>query len=113
MNVAEKLHIIAVSLNRFLKVLQKNIVTNEHHYPVAGPLWSWSYVSWIYNYLCNQWLRRGVLDITLSLSVICDRSVVFSRYSCFLHQQNKPPWYNWKIVENGVKHHNPLSSSSI
>ena len=41
-------------------------------------LWSWSYGSWIYNYLCNQclsplmWVRnhswRGVLDTTL-----CDK----------------------------------------
>ena len=41
----------------------------------AGPLWSWSYGSWIYSYLCKQclsplplwvWIiiRRGVLDIT-------------------------------------------------
>ena len=40
------------------------------------PSWSWSYGSWIYNYLCNQclsllmlWVRtplkRGVLDTTL------------------------------------------------
>ena len=44
----------------------------------SGPLWSWSYDSWIYIYLCNQclsplvwiWtpLRRGVLDTTL-----CDK----------------------------------------
>jgi hypothetical protein len=44
-----------------------------------GPSWSWSYGSWIYNYLCNQclsllklWvpipLSRGVLDTTL-----CDK----------------------------------------
>ena len=44
-----------------------------------GPLWSWSYGSWIYNYLCNQclsplmlWLwiplKRDVLDATL-----CDK----------------------------------------
>ena len=43
---------------------------------MGGPSWSWSYVSWIYNYLCNQclspiklwvWTRswRGVLDTTL------------------------------------------------
>jgi len=43
---------------------------------LEGPSWSWSYGSWIYNYLCNQclsplklWvripLRRGVLDTTL------------------------------------------------
>ena len=38
-----------------------------------GLLWSWSYDSWIYNYLCNQWLspltlwvRLGVLDTTFS-----------------------------------------------
>jgi hypothetical protein len=43
-----------------------------------------------------------------SLSVICDRSVVFSGYSCFLHQLNWLPRYtsNWNIVESGVKHHN-------
>jgi len=40
-----------------------------------GPSWSWSYGSWIYNYLCNQCLSlqscefeprswRGVLDTT-------------------------------------------------
>ena len=54
----------------------------------------------IYNYLCNQsispltlwvWIpfRWGVLDTTLCdkvLSVSCDRSVVFSGYSGFLHQ---------------------------
>jgi hypothetical protein len=40
-----------------------------------GPWWSWSYGSWIYNYMCNQCLspqawvripvRLGVLDTTL------------------------------------------------
>jgi len=41
--------------------------------------WSWSHGSWIYNYLCNQYLsplklwawiplRRGVLDTT-----VCDQ----------------------------------------
>ena len=45
---------------------------------VEGPSWSWSYCSWIYNYLCNQclssltwvWtpLRWGVLNTTL-----CDK----------------------------------------
>jgi len=47
--------------------------------PVQRPSWSWSYGTWIYNYLCNQYLspqrlwvwtplRRGVLDTTL-----CDK----------------------------------------
>ena len=35
------------------------------------------------------------------MSVTCDMSVVFSRYSAF------PPRYNWNIVESGVKHHEP------
>ena len=41
------------------------------------------------------------------MSVPCDRSVIFSWYSGFLHQSNLPPRYNWNIVESGVKHHKP------
>ena len=69
-------------------------------YLYSGPLWSWLYGSWIYNYLCNQclsplklWVRillmRGVLDATICdkvWSVTCSRSVVFSGYS----NQTKP-----------------------
>jgi len=60
-----------------------------------GPPWSWSYGSWIYNYLCNQYL--SLLKCTRctwynfmqqSLSVACDRLVVFSWYSDFIHQKN-------------------------
>jgi hypothetical protein len=51
-------------------ILTDIFITNE------GPSWSWSYGSWISNYLCNQYLsplmlwvrnplRRGVLDTTL------------------------------------------------
>jgi hypothetical protein len=50
-----------------------------HTFLIRGPSWSWSYGSWIYNYLCNQclspltlWvripLRWGVFDTTL-----CDK----------------------------------------
>jgi hypothetical protein len=35
----------------------------------------------------------------------CDRSVVFCGSFGFLHLGNWPPWYNWKIYESGVKHH--------
>jgi len=46
-----------------------------------GMLWSWLYCSWIYNYLCNQYLspqtlwvwitlRQGVLDTTFIF--VCD-----------------------------------------
>ena len=71
-----------------------------------GPPWSWSYGSWIYNYLCSQclsplmlWVRTPfmmAMCIWYSLSVICDRSVVFSRF---------PPWNSWNIAESDVKHH--------
>jgi hypothetical protein len=60
-----------------------------------GPSWSWSYGSWIYNYLCNQCLSPLTLRVPNpfmgrctrynimweSLSVTCGRSVVFSGYS--------------------------------
>jgi hypothetical protein len=66
--------------------------------PLKGP--SWSYGSRIYNYLCNQCLSPLMLRVWIpfmarctqynimwwSLSVTCDRSVVFSGHSGFLHQ---------------------------
>jgi hypothetical protein len=72
-----------------------------------------SYGSWIYNYLCNQWcdvssnLDQGEVYKIMwwSLSMTCDRSVVFSGSSGFIHQSNWPPPYNCNIVESGVKHH--------
>jgi hypothetical protein len=65
-----------------------------------GPSWSWLYGSRIYNYLCNQfpsslklWVRTTFMArctrhniMWYSLPVTCDRSAVFSGYSCFLHQ---------------------------
>ena len=64
-----------------------------------GPSWSWSYSSWIYNYLWNQglsplklWVLTPFMarctrnNMWWSLSVTCDRSVVFAGYSDFLHQ---------------------------
>ena len=35
----------------------------------------------------------------VSLSVTCSRTVVFSGCSCFLHQYNLMPQYNWNIVK--------------
>ena len=52
--------------------------TKVYQEDMTGPLRSWLYGSWIYNYLCNQCLspltfriplRRGVLDTTL-----CDKA---------------------------------------
>ena len=46
----------------------------------------------------------------MRLSVTCDRSVVFSGYSGFLHTQKTDcQRYNWNIVESGVKRHNTKS----
>ena len=44
-----------------------------------------------------------------SLSVTCDRAMVFSVYPGFLHQWNWPPRFNWNVDESGVKHHNPYT----
>ena len=33
---------------------------------VEGPLWSWSYGSWIYNYLCNQCLSPLTLCVRIA-----------------------------------------------
>jgi hypothetical protein len=56
-----------------------------------GPLWSWSYGSWIYNYLGNQclspltWRVRTLLDTTLCDKVYQWSVVFFIRCSGFLH----------------------------
>ena len=36
-----------------------------------GPLWSWSYGSWIYNYLCNQCLSPLMLWVRISIRARC------------------------------------------
>jgi len=64
----------------------------------VGRSWPWSYGSWICNYLCNQCLSPLMLWVWISikarcttlcdesLSLTCDRFVVFSWSSGFLHQ---------------------------
>ena len=50
---------------------------------MEGPLWSWSYGGWVYNYLCNQclspltlwvWIpfRRGLFSTTLCDKIVSD-----------------------------------------
>ena len=65
-------------------------------FPVQS--WSWSYGSWIYNYLCNQCLKLWVRNPFMarcnwynimwsSSSVTCDRPMIFYRIlyqSCFV-----------------------------
>ena len=57
--------------------------------------------------------RRGVLDTTICDKVCQWLAVIFSGYSGFLHQWNWPPWYNWYIVEIGVKHHKPTKPTNL
>ena len=88
-------------------------VFNQSFITESCPWWC---NSWIYNYVCNQCLSPFVLWVRIlirevynsmwsSLAVTCDRSVVFSESSDFLHKWNWPSWYSWNIVERGVKHY--------
>ena len=105
--LCEELYIVAFFV-RFYKSMVEYfrpslIFWNVHMiYIYKGSSWSWSYGSWIYNYLCNQCLsplnvmssnptHAWCTHYTImwsSLSGACDRSVVFSRYSSFLHSCN-------------------------
>ena len=106
-----------------LLVLDLHIQYRETYLDVF-PLWIIDAVAvvivcWIDTYLCNQCLTPLMLLVRTpfmarctrynimwtSLSVICDRSVVFSGNFGFLHQQIWPLRYNWNIVESGVPHH--------
>ena len=88
---------------------------------------SWSYGSWIYNYLCNTclsslkvWIRfplwRGVLDTTL-----CDKVgqwLATGRWFYLgtpLSSTNKTDRHenNSNIVESGVKHNNHTTSYAL
>jgi hypothetical protein len=46
------------------------------------------------SYLCVLHVFKLTFPFEYSLSVTCDRSVVFSGYSSFLHQKNWLPQYN-------------------
>ena len=99
----------AIHWNKFTYQIHK------HH---IFKLWtSWSYGSWIYNYLMsNQCLSPLKLWVRIPLMVRCN---VLDRTLCdqvcqwlatghgFLHQWNWPPKYNWNIVKSGVKDHYP------
>ena len=46
---------------------------------------------------------RGAQHYVIHFSVTCDRSLVFSGFTGFLHQWNRPSRYNWNFVERDVK----------
>ena len=80
-----------------------------------GLSWSWSYGSWIYDYMCNRcllpiklWVRtpswRGVLDTKLC-DKVCQWHATGRRLSLgtsvfFTNKTNR--------LENGVEHHKPI-----
>jgi len=67
---------------------------------IKGPLLSWSFDSWIFNYKCNQclspltlWVRIWIMArrtryifIWYIFSVTLDRTMIFSEYPCFSKQ---------------------------
>ena len=77
-----------------------------------GQLWSWAYGSWIYNYLCKQWLSPLTLWVWMSLNRVYSIQHYVNKFTSdlrqvgiFLHQYNWTPRYSWNIV--GIKPHNP------
>ena len=57
--------------------------------------WSWSYGSWIYNYLCNQYLSLLTLWFQIPLM------------ARFFLGGPVSSWYNWNIIAGGIKRYNP------
>jgi hypothetical protein len=99
----------------------KTVVYFKLWYQVS--LWSCSYDSWIYNYLCNQCLSPLTLWIRIplmarctrynimwqSLSVTCGRSVFFFTDTLVssTNKTDRQSWYNWnllKVVLNTIIH---------
>ena len=104
------------NLNLYIILVYAFEVEFNLHLIFRGPSWSWSYGSWIYNYMCNQSLSslklfeprswRGVLDATVC-DKVCQLLPTSQWFSpCTLvSSTNKPDQYNWNTVESSVKHH--------
>ena len=90
------------------------------HYSIVfrGQSWSWSYGSWIYNYLCNQCPSPLKLWVRTPFMVRCTRHTL-SYKVCQWHptdgwffpgtpvtSTNKTDHHD--ISESGVKYHKPL-----
>jgi hypothetical protein len=50
---------------------RKPDIFNIHYVTCKEPSWSWSYGSWIYNYLCNQYLSPLKLWVRTQFMVRC------------------------------------------
>ena len=82
-----------------------------------GPSWPWSYGSWIYNYLRNQYRLPLMLWVRISIRDYVQHYVIkfvsdLRKVGEFLWILRFPPpikltapRYNWNIVESGVKSH--------
>ena len=87
-----------------------------------GMSWSWSYGSWIFNFLCNQCMP--ITTNLVSLNPVHGEVYLIQHYvlkfvsdlrhvSGFLRKLRFPPRYNWNIVESGIKHHKPNHMWSV
>ena len=54
--------------------------------PLPGSWWSWSYVSWIYNYLCNQCLSPLKLRVRTPFMARCTRYNICDKFVSDLWQ---------------------------
>jgi hypothetical protein len=92
-------------INILLICITKDIYFYHLHRNL-GSSWSWSYGSWIYNYLCNHYHHKscefdscswwGVLDTTLC-DKVCQWLAAGLGFSTFINK-NWPPRYEWNIV---------------
>jgi hypothetical protein len=57
----------------YIKHLYKLLIILYTPAKREGQSWSWSYGSWIYNYLCNQCLSPLKLSVWIPLMVRCTR----------------------------------------
>ena len=99
-----------VTQNKLTVLLLLICITKDiyfyHLHRNLGSSWSWSYGSWIYNYLCNHYHHKscefdscswwGVLDTTLC-DKVCQWLAAGLGFSTFINK-NWPPRYEWNIV---------------
>ena len=86
---------------------------------IKGWSWLWSYDSWIYNYLCNQYLSPLTLWVLISFRryKICDKVcqwLVTGRWFSPVpsaSSTNKTDHHDILVTESGIEHHKPQTSS--
>ena len=75
--------IFAFCLNNFLKKICDRLINWHSYIYLKGLSWSWSYGSWIYNYLCYQCLSPLTLWVWMPLSLVVFK-VGITRYIMFI-----------------------------